>query len=373
MAEKSKSGVICLVNSTKSWGGGEKWHYSHAKALAERGFKIVMVVWPNGELHKKIADLKGVEVVPFAMGNLSFLNLIKIERLKSILINYHVDSVIFNDSAGLKIGSIAAKSAGIKNIIYRRGLAKEVKKSILNTWIFSKALTGIIANSEETKKTICTNYPDVNSKIKVIYNGFPLEEFLSGSKEAIYQKQGDEIVIGNAGRLSAQKGQEYLIELGTELKRVGLNFKILIAGKGELEEELKNKVSEKGLESHILFLGFVEHMRRFMDSIDIFVFPSIYEGFGYVLAEAMACRKPIVCFDITSNPELVMNEVNGYLIPSGDVNEMVEKVKLLANDESKRHEMGDNGYDLVKSKFAPSVAINELIDFLNMPAGPLQQ
>jgi len=89
-----------------------------------------------------------------------------------------------------------------------------------------------------------------------------------------------------------------------------------------------------------------------MKSIDIFVLTSIWEGFGYVLVEAMASKVPIVAFEISSNPEIVEHNLTGYLVPSFDMKAMTEKVAQLMDDEQLRLTIGREGRKRVENHFS---------------------
>lgn len=231
----------------------------------------------------------------------------------------------------------------------------------------------MIANSSETKRTILSRNPRLISetRINIIYNGINLPIFDQGKREFFYERENEEIIIGNVGRLVKQKGQKYLIDLAIRLKKKTTNFKILIAGKGKLEAELSNLVAKNNLEAHFKFVGFVKDMKGFMQSIDIFILTSIWEGFGYVLVEAMACYRPIVAFDISSNPEIVEHNKTGYLVPSFDVKAMCEKVAQLIDDEKLRKEFGDEGRLRVEKLFSIEITQKNLekllADYVPLP------
>jgi glycosyltransferase involved in cell wall biosynthesis len=108
---------------------------------------------------------------------------------------------------------------------------------------------------------------------------------LTGYPQKLYERGSKEVLIGNAGRLVLQKGQKYLIEMAKGLIDSGISFKVLIAGDGPLEAPLKQMAVKAGVDDRIIFLGFVNNVKAFMETIDIFVLPSIWEGFGYVLVE----------------------------------------------------------------------------------------
>ena len=99
----------------------------------------------------------------------------------------------------------------------------------------------------------------------------------------------------------------------------------MIAGEGKLKESLLQKSVEEGVAEQLRFLGFVDNMPQFLHSIDIFLLPSHWEGFGYVIAEAMYCEKPVVAFNVSSNPEIVSNNETGFLVEHGDVGSVCGK------------------------------------------------
>jgi glycosyltransferase involved in cell wall biosynthesis len=179
-----------------------------------------------------------------------------------------------------------------------------------------------------------------------------LAVFDKGKADFSHKRENNEIIIGNVGRLVKQKGQKYLIDLAIRLQKKTSNFKILIAGEGKMETELANLVSINKLEEQFKFVGFVNDIKGFMKSIDIFVLTSLWEGFGYVLLEAMASKVPIVAFDISSNPEIVKHNHTGYLVPLFDMKAMTEKVAQLMDDEQLRLKMGREGRKRVEKHFS---------------------
>src|SRR5690606_21495338 len=146
-------------------------------------------------------------------------------------------------------------------------------------------------------------------------------------------RKNDEVILGNAGRLTEQKGQQYLIDMAEILKNEGIKFKLLIAGSGELKEHLLNKISEKDLTEEVQLLGHVEDMTAFFNSIDIFVFSSLYEGSANTLIEALEHKIPTVAFDISSNPEIIINGQTGILTAPKDPEAMAEAVVRLINTD----------------------------------------
>lgn len=357
---------ICFFNSCRFWGGGEKWHFETALLMKENGHDVVICSSKNSELSLK-AKKSGIRVEEFNITNLSFINLMLMNRLRNFFSIEKFDVIILNLPADLKSAGVAAKSAGIRKIVYRRGSAIPVKNSLLNRIIFKNVVGSIIANSVETKNTVLKNNAQLfpEEKIYHLYNGIDIEEYEKREFQNLYKKTEYEIVIGNGGRLSKQKNQIFLIKMAEQLKKEGLKFKILIAGKGELEESLKSEAKLRGVEEEVIFLGFVENIKSFMKSIDIFLLPSHWEGFGYVMVEAMLCRKPVIAFNISSNPEIVEDGESGFLIEKDNIEECIKKIKLFAENPEEINRMGAKGEEYSKLKFSIKEAVKKLEEILN--------
>ena len=115
------------------------------------------------------------------------------------------------------------------------------------------------------------------------------------------------------------------------------------------------------VEDKVKFAGFIKNSADFLNRADIFVLPSLWEGFGYVLAEAALCQKPIVAFKCSSNPEVVIHGKTGFLTPVNDLLAFSDKVQYLKNHPEQRHNMGRNGATFVKQNF-DSLKIREVLE-----------
>lgn len=360
--------TICFFNSANAWGGGEKWHYDISNLLHKRGFLVKLAISKKAAWRGKVNDAN-IPYNVFSISNLSFLNPFKILQIALFLKSNNTHTIIINLSKDLKVAGIAAKLAGVKNIIYRRGSAIPIKDKILNRLIFKHIVSEILANSEKTKQTINENNQHLfpKNKIHVIYNGFDIKEFSTQNINKIYTSERDEIVIGNIGRIVEQKAQDKLLELATKLKKQNINFKIIIGGEGKLLTDLKIQAKQLELENHIIFTGFVKDVKSFLESIDLFILTSKWEGFGYVLVEAMACRKPVIAFDISSNPEIIDDKKTGFLIKPFNIEELAKKVIEITNNKILRNKLGDNGYNRTIELFSIEKTLTDLLklSFIN--------
>lgn len=350
---RKKRETICFFNSSVTWGGGEKWHFDIATRLQKKGHRIVVITNRKSALYERLRETP-LPVVRLRVHNLDFLNPLKVYKVVKIYRRLGVRVVISNLSADIKLGGVAGRLAGVERVIYRRGLAVPVKNSLTNRFIFRHVVTDIMANSEETKNTILANHPMLFNpdKIRVIYNGLDLNAFDSEKYEPVFSRSKEEFIIGNAGRLVYQKGQKMLIDLAVILSRKGYRFRIVIAGEGKMHQELDEYARKNGVDDKIVLLGFVENIPSFMKDIDVFCLTSLWEGFGYVLVEAMAGSRPVVAFRSSSNPEIVEDGITGFLVPENNLPLMAERIEQLMNDRALCQSMGARGRKRAETVFS---------------------
>ncbi len=352
--------TICFINTNKAWGGGEKWHLDMATRLMQRGHQVNVLARTGGPLERKC---KAAEIPVRGMnyGNLSFLNPLTVVRITTLIKELAPRVVILNLPADLKTAGLAAKRAGVPTIIYRRGTALPVNPHLLNRYLFRKVLTGVIANSKETKKLINHKAPLIpQEKIHVIYNGVTPHHYRPE------EKKNNTLIIGNAGRMVRQKGQTLLTDLALQLTARDIDFQIHIAGDGPLLKELTRAVKAQHLSEKVIFKGFQKDLHAFYSKIHLFVLPSYWEGFGYVMAEAMLYHTPVIAFNHSSNPEVVTDGETGYLIPSGRIDIMADKIAFLGKNREKRLEMGRKAGHDARTRFSMEWATTQLEQLLTL-------
>lgn len=365
MTEK-KLRTICFFNSNRAWGGGEKWHLTTCKEFSRQGYKTILVANNGSAIARKGIDERQ-DVYQFSVSNLSFLNPLKIFIFFLFFKSKGIDAVVMNLPADLKVAGIAAKLAGVKKIIYRRGMPHPLRNTWLNRFLFKNILTHVVVNSKEIGRSLQQGneswFPE--QKLVLIYNGVDSSKAVDKSRK-LYQKQGEELVIGNAGRLTEQKGQKYLVELGKLLKADGVKFKLLIAGEGELHQALQKMIQDEGLDDQIKLLGHVSDMPAFLNSLDVFVFTSLYEGSANTLIETLQFGLPTIAWDLSSNPEIVVDGKTGYLVKAFNVSVMKEKVLELAHNVEVRNTFISNGLNHVSDNFDSAKNLKNLSSILSL-------
>jgi glycosyltransferase involved in cell wall biosynthesis len=185
-----------------------------------------------------------------------------------------------------------------------------------------------------------------NTKIYVIPNGIDFEDIRNIQPHKLIEHPS----ILYVGRLSKVKGIDVLLNAIPIIRKKIPNLRIYIAGSGPEGDNLKKRVKELNIEENVKFLGFISEDEKYAyyKSADVCVFPSVYEPFGIVLLEAMACGKPIVASNVGGIPFVVEDEKTGLLFESGNVEDFAEKLITLLKDKELRDKMGEAGRERAK-------------------------
>jgi len=212
------------------------------------------------------------------------------------------------------------------------------------------------------------NVPD--HKLNMIYNGFESRSFRpldkSDAKSILKAKYGiDWKFILYVGTLTLpQKNLLRLVEAYDNILKKGINIKLVMVGRKWKDcEKIFNMVAEKGLNDSVIFTEYVpdEDLPYFYNSAEVFCFPSIYEGFGLPVLEAMACGCPVVTSNVSSLPEVVGDA--GILIDPYNVNEISNALLKLLTDENLREKYIAAGLEQCK-KFSWENSANMLFSLI---------
>ena len=165
----------------------------------------------------------------------------------------------------------------------------------------------VISISDKTQENLCRWLgTEGDKRFFVIENGIDIEAFKSAEalekSEVCKDYEKGDILLLTVGSFTPQKNHSKLLDA---LKLLPSNYKLLLCGEGPLESEIKAKVEELKLENRVVFLGFRKDVARIMHTADILVIPSLWEGFGLIAAEGMACSIPIAAADVPGLSEVV--------------------------------------------------------------------
>lgn len=288
----------------------------------------------------------------------SFKNIKAYKQLKKIMSTEKFDAVHCHSPMGGFLARLAAKSIGIKTVIYTAHGFHFFKGAPLINWMVYYQVERWLAKYTDILITI--NKEDYQRAEKSFKAG--RVEYIPGVgidtkkiSEVIINKSekrrevgisDNDFVILSVGELNKNKNHETVIRALGKLNNSKIHY--LICGQGLLETYLKSLVTKLGLENQVHLLGFRKDVIEICKASDIFIFPSKREGLGLSALEAMACGLPIITSNIHGIVDYSVDEVTGYSLNPKDAEGFAKAIVNLTKDERLRARMGRYNLEAVK-------------------------
>jgi glycosyltransferase involved in cell wall biosynthesis len=309
------------------------------------------------------AEKQGIEIidVPSLVRRISPINDVRalvalyrhIRKIKPLIVHTHTSK------AGL-LGRLAAWMARVPIVIHTphgHVFYGHFGKSL--SWMFlqmEKLLGRITHHQIALTPAECNDYLSLRvshpGNSSVIHSGVDLEKFRKGAKQRTRKRQelgipADSFLIGYVGWLIPIKGVTHLVSAMSRVVELYPKSILVLVGKGDdkggEEIKLQEQVESLGLADNVLFWGWRPDVAEVIGCLDIFVLPSLNEGMGRVLVEAMAAGLPIVASRVGGIPDLVKDGQNGLLVPAEDTSALAKAISDLLSDKERRHRMGEAG------------------------------
>ena len=279
-------------------------------------------------------------------------------KLKEYLLNNKYDIVHINSSVYLSSYFISriAKKCGVKKVIAHShsiphmSLLKKIIMKVTNKKYINKVDLFLSCSEISSRSLLIDKYRYRNIVIK---NGIDLNSFKFDSKirKEIRKKLNinKEIVIGNVGRFEEEKNQLYLIELFNEIHKINKETILVLIGDGSLKEECIKKVNDYKLSKNVRFIDFKDNINDYYNAFDVYVSPSIKEGFGLSLLEAET--NGLVCYCSNTIPKETIVTDKCFSFDLKDDISIVAK-NILSNCKSDNREesytiVKKSGYDIL--------------------------
>lgn len=252
-----------------------------------------------------------------------------------------------------------------KNIVREAAYLGGSRKADLKLRLYGLLYTfssRVIALSQGVRNNIISRYKVDKNKIEVIYNPVDVQKIKTSIEKGKLKEEhkalfnGSEKIIITAGRLVDDKDQQTLIKAFAKI-RDKMNVRLIILGEGERETELKELASRLNLQDVIHFLGFQENPYIYFSQADVFCLTSKREGFGHVLAEALAAGVPVVSTKAEPGAVEVLDKGKfGLLCEIGNEQDVADKIiQALAWTDAERNTVIEQGLERVKTFHAKTI------------------
>lgn len=282
----------------------------------------------------------------------------RLHDLKPDVVHTHLlHADLYGIPAARRLGvPVIVSSRHNDNAFRRRTPIKQV-----NQFLWRMADAGIAISDSIARFTVEVEGAP-KSKIHRIYYGLeatkPLDR--NAARAAILRELNlpdDAALIGMVCRLTEQKGITYALQAFARLKDEFPAAHLLIAGDGPLRTALEREAAP--LKNRVHFLGWRDDTALLMAALDIFLVPSLWEGFGLVFLEAMAQAVPILATNVSAIPEIIVDGETGLLVPPRDVDALTESLHRLLSDKPLRQYMGLQGQDRLETQFSAAKMVDE--------------
>lgn len=361
--QRTDSINVLMVTRDLDAGGVEEVLHTYAKSMRPPQFHFSIVCNRPGRVYEDISSLPFVRsyCVETSSRTRRFLGILKIvRRVRPDIVHNHVSW--YGLVAGTLVG--AKRVETIHNTYH--WLTRPQK---FQYGLYCLLADRIIAVSKGVKDYTLREFPFFRpEKFRVVYNGVtpeafqhshPLEEDLRTAPHT------DTVpVVGFLGRLTEQKGVEYLLDAAALLQSRGIDHRLVIVGDGDLRDQLEARARSLRL-SEVTFAGYQHHIADVLATFDIFVLPSLWEGFPVSLVEAMASGLPVVATRVGGTGEAVLDGITGYLVAPRDVQDLAAKIAKLATDPDLRKRMRLAARQRVREHFSASTMVKKTEDVYN--------
>ncbi len=346
---------VLFVNLSRTWGGGEQWHFAMSQALAGRGWPVELLAWPRSPLAAQAAAA-GLACWPLALRAGSLLNPLKLARLSRGLARRQPGAVILNGSHELKTAGVLAHLGGVPRVILRRGIPHPLSAGRINRWLLRHAVTRLITNSQATLAAMESGFPGLIEPLRprVIYNGVDPAAFVP---PAARTPTGRIVMVG---RLEWEKGVDLGIAAFAQLRRHVPHARLRIVGDGSERQALEELADSLGVREAVEFTGPTRRVPDMLRDADVLVLASRWEGFGFVLVEAMLMELATVSFDFPAAREIVVDGMTGLLAPEGDVEALSAALTALLTAPARVRDLGKAGRLRALSNFTLDRSVSEL-------------
>lgn len=339
--------VLAVNVGSKDFGGVSRYLFSILQNIDKRKIQMEFLTPFFSTYNSVKEDINNLGGKTFELRVDNKSKILKMYNIKKSLIDFIKQNqydIVYINSGSIVLNYVISKTikqnTNAKIIIHSHNGDKNnniFKKLILN--IFKKQLTKyadkMLACSDLAAKHMFCDMKECT----IIPNGIEIDKFVfdKNAREEIRKKikaEEDTMVIGHIGRFAKQKNHTFLIETFYRLHQKNKNSILLLIGQGTLKEKIKKQINNLNLKESVIILEQRKDVSKYYSAMDIFVFPSLYEGLPISLIEAQASALPIICSsNITRN---VKTNENVFFLKINDATKWSNKILSTDIEEANR-------------------------------------
>ncbi len=353
-------------------GGAEQHYLDLASGMVRRGH-VVTSLMPDGPVADKSRQM-GIEVINiypkldidpvFIYRALAIFRQNKPDVVHTLQLKTNVNGLIAASLARVpvKVGHLLGSL-----IDWEVPIWKTIPNVVANTLVMNLGATDVMALSPAVARTLHEKEKILKSKIRVIPASINVAFFRNAVNKDLIKtslKLGPKtILIGSVGRLTVEKGHRYFVEAAPKIHRLVPNAHLVLIGDGKERANLEDLINKLkvGAFVHLLGLQSEENKQSMLKELDVFVFPSIREGFGIAMVEAMAAGTVVVASGLPEIKAVVGPDEAIFFNPR-DSQDLAQKIRVLLSDEKLQYKLSQNAYRKVKNTYSYRIILEQYED-----------
>jgi len=320
----------------------------------------------ENEIHGVVAD---TILLGLNKSQVKWKRLGTLRAVARVIDDNNVDLLVCQYRRAISIGILAARLSRRKPQVVgvlhgivggKIGVARK-----LFNFLFYRLMACLVSvSSSQVDDILAMNWRLDKNKIRVIDNGIDFTPYISAQRrdkaEVLGEQYRDTFVFGTVGRLREVKNHDRMIRAFARAGRDQPHWRLVIAGKGPRKEALEALVRNLGLESKVELLGFHDDIPTLLQAIDVYVMPSLREGFGLALLEAMASGLPVITSNCSGMKDIVANTPCGQLVDPTDTDDLATAFQRMATSSAAQlAEMGEAARQRALENFSAARMIRD--------------
>lgn len=343
---------VLLVDLERVWRGGQEQALLLMAGLQRRGHGVELVAVRDAAIALR-AQAAGIRV--HAVGD-SLRRIGAARRIRKLIAGERRFDIVHANEAHALTAAWFARSHHYVPLVAARRVAFPLSRSRISRARWGAAAKILAVSEAARKQLLAAGLPA--ERIAIVADGVEIPGIIqSETREKARQRWGfaaGEIVLECVAALTPEKGHALLIEAFAKLRRGpgGGKFRLLLAGDGRLRPQLEQRAREAGVESSVVFAGFVPDVEAVYAAGDLFVFPSLQEGAGSSLLRAMAFGLPAVALERGGVGEIIEEGKNGVLAREATPEALAQAIERTLGDPASMERLSRAGRETVAERYS---------------------
>ncbi len=366
---------ILHTESSLGWGGQEIRILTEACGMLDRGHRVTLLTPAEAEIFPAATRLS----IPVEAVNISKKRLGPLLALRDWLKRHGKEYDIINthSSTDSWLSAVACATLDAMPALVRtRHVSTPINNHFSTRWLYEKATAHIVTTGEALRQQLHRDNGYALDSMTSVRTGIALDTYRPLDKLAMRAKLGldNRPTIGIVATLRDWKGHEDLLDAMVLLRAQFSRFsdwRLVIVGGGPEHERLMQKTAARQLDNVVSLVGNQDNVPEWLSAFDIFTLPSYgNEGVPQGIMQAMACGLPVVCTSVGAISEAVQDGRTGIMVATRNPQSLADALALLMNDETRRAQMGREGYAFACEHFGVDVMLDKMEAVFRLHARP---